>query len=97
MIVSLKSGVRHEGIVNAIIAEGDAAGVTLKDCRDLSNPASAVRESLVLPASNIASWNPRMTNGADCMFFFGFLLLFSLLEMLIFSLSRSFPYRHRHF
>lgn len=66
VILCLKSGARHEGVVAAIIAEGDAAGVTLKDCRDLSNPASAVRESFVIPASNIASWtHPRMQNGAD--------------------------------
>lgn len=66
VILCLKSGARHEGVVAAIIAEGDAAGVTLKDCRDLSNPASAVRESFVVPASNIASWtHPRMQNGAD--------------------------------
>ncbi|KAG8861265.1 hypothetical protein FRB91_009176 [Serendipita sp. 411] len=65
VIITLKTGARHEGIVVGIISEGDAAGVTLKDCRDLSNPSSTVRESFVVPASNIQSWSPRASNGTD--------------------------------
>lgn len=65
VIITLKSGARHEGTVVGTISEGDAAGVTLKDSRDVSNPASTVRESFVIPASNILSWSPRATNGTD--------------------------------
>ncbi|PVG04455.1 hypothetical protein CPB86DRAFT_869117 [Serendipita vermifera] len=62
VIITLKTGARHEGTVDSIL-EGDAAGVKLKDCRDLSNPVS--RDSVVFPASNIQSWAPKVANGND--------------------------------
>lgn len=65
VILALKNGARHEGIVAGIISEGDAAGVTLKDCRDLGDASATVRASFVVPASNIQSWSPKPSNGRD--------------------------------
>lgn len=66
VIITLKNDTRHEGTLVGTISEGDAAGVTLKNSRELSNTTSAIRESFVLPASSIASWSSRTAaNGTD--------------------------------
>ncbi|KAG8809504.1 hypothetical protein FRC17_003408, partial [Serendipita sp. 399] len=57
VVITLKTGARHEGVVVGIISEGDAAGVTLKDCRDLSNPSSTLHPTGFRTDTDISNSN----------------------------------------
>ena len=50
--------------------EGDTAGVTLKDVKEISNPVAPLKTQFFIASTNIESWNSgpadaKLTNG-DC-------------------------------
>jgi hypothetical protein len=70
--VSLRNGPRYEGVVSSTSPEGDIAGVTLKDARDVNIPGAPIKDRQFIAATNIANWTsgpadakPPPANG-DC-------------------------------
>ena len=68
-----KTGQRLEGVVVSTNGEGDTAGVTLKDVKEVSNPVAPLKTQFFIASTNIESWNSgpadaKLTNG-DCEFY----------------------------
>ncbi|KDR76155.1 hypothetical protein GALMADRAFT_139891 [Galerina marginata CBS 339.88] len=64
-----KSANRYEGVVGSVAnTDGDTAGVTLKDVKDVASPGAPLKESLFVPSTNIDHYtsgpaDARPTNG----------------------------------
>ena len=57
VILATKTAQRYEGIVTSTSAEGDTAGVTLKDVKELSNLAAPPRDHIFIASTNIDTWS----------------------------------------
>lgn len=51
-----KTGQRYEGGISSTSPEGDTAGVTLKDVKEISKPGTPLKDSLFIASANIESW-----------------------------------------
>lgn len=70
MTISTKASLRYEGVVGSVNREGDNAGVTLKDAKELSTPGAPLKDQQFIALSNIDSWqsgpaDAKVANG-DC-------------------------------
>ncbi len=77
MTITTKNNLRFEGVVASTTSEGDTAGVSLKDVKDVNNPGAPLRETYFIPATNIQEWtsgpaDAKIPNGADCAYSFSF-------------------------
>lgn len=54
--LATKTGQRYEGVVGSTAPEGDMAGVTLKDVKDITVPGAPLKDSLFIASTNIDSW-----------------------------------------
>lgn len=54
--LSTKTGQRYEGVILSTSPEGDTAGVTLKDVKEISKPGTPLKESLFVASANIENW-----------------------------------------
>ena len=54
--LSTKTGQRYEGVVGSTAPEGDMAGVTLKDVKDITTPGAPLKDSLFIASTNIDTW-----------------------------------------
>lgn len=51
-----KTGQRYEGVISCTSPEGETAGVTLKDVKDISKPGNPLKDSLFVASVNIENW-----------------------------------------
>ncbi|KAI9566778.1 hypothetical protein HD554DRAFT_2173956 [Boletus coccyginus] len=51
-----KTGQRYEGVISSTSPEGDTAGVTLKDVKEISKPGTPLKDSLFIASANIENW-----------------------------------------
>ncbi|KAF8554378.1 hypothetical protein OG21DRAFT_1412629 [Imleria badia] len=47
---------RYEGVILSTTLEGDTAGVTLKDVKEMSKPGTPLKDSFFIPLANIENW-----------------------------------------
>lgn len=50
--LTTKTGQRYEGVIGSTGGEGDAAGVTLKDVKDISTPGQPLKELFFVATTN---------------------------------------------
>lgn len=68
--LSTKTGQRYEGVISSTNNEGDTAGVTLKDVKEISNPGAPLKDQLFIASTNIENWasgpaDAKMTTNGD--------------------------------
>jgi len=68
--ISTKSGLKYEGVISSTGGEGDAAGATLKDVKEISVPGAPLKDSIFIASANIDTWtsgpaDAKAVNG-DC-------------------------------
>ncbi|KAN0073721.1 hypothetical protein V8E55_011975 [Tylopilus felleus] len=56
IILSTKTGQRYEGVISSTSPEGDTAGVTLKDVKEISKPGTPLKNTLFISSTNIENW-----------------------------------------
>ncbi|KAN0073717.1 LsmAD domain containing protein [Tylopilus felleus] len=56
IILSTKTGQRYEGVISSTSPEGDTAGVTLKDVKEVSKPGTPLKDTLFIASTNIENW-----------------------------------------
>lgn len=54
--LTTKTAQRYEGVIALTAGEGDTAGVTLKDVKEISKPGAPLKESLFIASTNIDTW-----------------------------------------
>ncbi|KAG1773434.1 hypothetical protein EDD22DRAFT_857547 [Suillus occidentalis] len=54
--LTTKTAQRYEGVISSTASEGDTAGVTLKDVKEISKPGAPLKESFFIPSTNIDTW-----------------------------------------
>ena len=54
--MSTKTGQRYEGVISSTSPEGDTAGVTLKDVKEVSKPGTPLKDTLFVASTNIENW-----------------------------------------
>ena len=57
VVLATKTAQRYEGIVTSTSAEGDTAGVTLRDVKEILNPAAPLRDHIFIASTNIDTWS----------------------------------------
>lgn len=65
-----KTAQRYEGVIFSTSPEGNTAGVTLKDVKEITNPGTPLKEQLFIASTNIDQWtsgpaDAKVPNG-DC-------------------------------
>ena len=55
--LATKTGQRYEGVVGSTAPEGDMAGVTLKDVKDITVAGAPLKDSLFIASTNIETWS----------------------------------------
>jgi hypothetical protein len=54
--LTTKTAQRYEGVISSTASEGDTAGITLKDVKEISKPGAPLKESFFIPSANIDTW-----------------------------------------
>ncbi|KAG1719146.1 hypothetical protein EDB19DRAFT_1787389 [Suillus lakei] len=54
--LTTKTAQRYEGVISSTVSEGDTAGITLKDVKEISKPGAPLKESFFIPSTNIDTW-----------------------------------------
>ncbi|KAF8638303.1 hypothetical protein AX17_002323 [Amanita inopinata Kibby_2008] len=57
IVLSTKTAQRYEGVVFSTTGEGDTAGVTLKDVKEVTNLGAPLKEHLFIASTNIDTWS----------------------------------------
>ncbi|KAN0120664.1 pab1 binding protein [Russula decolorans] len=55
--LNTKTTKRYEGVVASTVGERNAAGLTLRDAKELSNPGAPLKDELFIAAHDIDSWS----------------------------------------
>ncbi|KAG1781643.1 hypothetical protein EV702DRAFT_1072354 [Suillus placidus] len=54
--LTTKTAQRYEGVISSTASEGDTAGITLKDVKEISKPGAPLKESFFISSTNIDTW-----------------------------------------